>query len=52
MSRTITLESDSRHKLPGAKMFRQTDVDKVTEIHWEEKVVDTTAIDLMAKLSL
>jgi hypothetical protein len=52
MSRTITLESDSRHKLPGAKMFRQTDVDKVTEIHWEEKVLDTTAIDLMAKLSL
>ena len=52
MSRTITLESDSRHKLPGAKMFRQTDVDKVTEIHWEEKILDTTTIDLMAQLSL
>jgi hypothetical protein len=52
-SRTVTLETgDSRHKLPGSKMFRQTDVDKVTEIHWEEKVVDTTALELMAKLSL
>lgn len=51
-SRTITLETDSRHKMPGAKMFRQTDVDKVTEIHWEEKVLDTTALEMMAKLSL
>ncbi|KAL3915181.1 MAG: hypothetical protein SGILL_005767 [Bacillariaceae sp.] len=51
-SRTVTLETDSRHKLPGAKMFRQTDVDKVTEIHWEEKVLDDSAIDLMAQLKL
>ncbi|KAG7366969.1 hypothetical protein IV203_029639 [Nitzschia inconspicua] len=51
-SRVVTLESDSRHKIRGAKMFRQTDVDKVTEIHWEEKVLETTALDLMAKLSL
>jgi hypothetical protein len=51
-SRIKTLETDSRHKLPGSKMFRQTDVDNVTEIHWEEKILDTTALDLMAKLSL
>lgn len=51
-SRVITRESDSRHKLGSAKMFRQTDVDNVTEIHWEEKVLDTTALEMMAKLSL
>lgn len=51
-SRVVTLETDSRRKTRGHKMFRQTDVDKVTEIHWEEKVLDTTAIDLMAQLSL
>jgi hypothetical protein len=51
-SRVVTLERDSRHKLRGSKMFRQTDVDQVTEIHWEEKVLDTTALEMMAKLSL
>lgn len=51
-SRITTVESDSRHKLHGAKMFRQTDLDQVTEIHWEEKVLDTTALEMMAKLSL
>jgi hypothetical protein len=51
-SRIITVESDSRHKLPSAKMFRQTDVDNVTEIHWEEKVLDTSTLEMMAKLSL
>jgi hypothetical protein len=50
--RVITLESDSRHKLPSAKMFRQTDVDNVTEIHWEEKILDTSTLEMMAKLSL
>lgn len=52
MSRLRTLESDSRHKLSSAKMFRQTDIDNVTEIHWEEKVLDTSELELMAKLSL
>jgi hypothetical protein len=33
-------------------MFRQTDVDNVTEIHWEEKVLDTSTLEMMAKLSL
>jgi hypothetical protein len=51
-ARVRTLESASRHKLPSAKCFRQTDIDNVTEIHWEEKVLDTNALGMMAKLSL
>mmetsp|Transcript_3083 Transcript_3083/g.4878 ORF Transcript_3083/g.4878 Transcript_3083/m.4878 type:complete len:325 (-) Transcript_3083:88-1062(-) len=51
-SREVTVESDSRHRLPSAKMFRQTDIDNVTEIHWEEKVLDTSTLEMMAKLSL
>jgi hypothetical protein len=51
-TRVRTVESNSRHRLPSAKMFRQTDVDNVTEIHWEEKVLDTSTLELMAKLSL
>jgi hypothetical protein len=52
MSRVRTLESTSRHKLPTAKCFRQTALDNVTEIHWEEKVVDTSALGMMANLTL
>jgi hypothetical protein len=53
-SRITTLETDSRHKLCGSKkMFRQTDIDHVTEIHWEEKVIDNIiSLDMMTKLSL
>lgn len=52
ISRVRTLESTSRHKLSSAKCFRQTDLDNVTEIHWDEKVVDTSALGMMANLSL
>ncbi|VEU38484.1 unnamed protein product [Pseudo-nitzschia multistriata] len=51
-SRLTTLESDSREKLPGSKMFRRTEINKVTEIHWDEKVLDTATIEQMAKLSV
>mmetsp|Transcript_8674 Transcript_8674/g.20715 ORF Transcript_8674/g.20715 Transcript_8674/m.20715 type:complete len:134 (+) Transcript_8674:153-554(+) len=51
-SRLTTLESDSRHKLPGSKMFRRTDINKVTEIHWDEEVLDTATLEQMAKLSV
>jgi hypothetical protein len=52
-NRVKTLETDSRHRR-GSKMFRRTDIDNVTEIHWEEKLVDldSSALDLMSKLSL
>jgi len=50
-SRVTTLEENSRHKLPGSKMFRQTDISKVTAIHWDEKVMDNDTLEKMAKLS-
>mmetsp|Transcript_50596 Transcript_50596/g.56485 ORF Transcript_50596/g.56485 Transcript_50596/m.56485 type:complete len:292 (-) Transcript_50596:79-954(-) len=50
-SRVTTLEENSRHKLPGSKMFRQTDISKVTAIHWDEKVMDDDTLGKMAKLS-
>lgn len=52
-SRNRTLETDFRHR-KGSKMFRQTEIDNVTEIHWDEQLVDldSAALDLMAKLSL
>jgi len=52
-SRLTTLESDSRQKLPGStKMFRRTEISKVTEIHWDEQVLDTATLEKMAKLSV
>ena len=51
-SRLTTLESDSRHKLPGSKMFRRTDINRVTEIHWDEEVLDTKTLEQMANLSV
>jgi hypothetical protein len=33
-------------------MFREADVDKVTQIHWEEKVLDGIDLEEMAKLSI
>lgn len=51
-SRLTTLETDSRQKLPGSKMFRRTEISKVTEIHWDEKVLDTATLEQMAKLSV
>lgn len=52
-TRVKTLETDSRQRR-GTKMFRQTEIDNVTEIHWEEQLVDldSSALDLMSKLSL
>mmetsp|Transcript_16766 Transcript_16766/g.38718 ORF Transcript_16766/g.38718 Transcript_16766/m.38718 type:complete len:298 (+) Transcript_16766:254-1147(+) len=51
-SRLTTLESDSRHKLPGSKMIRRTEINQVTEIHWDEEVLDTKTLEQMAKLSV
>ena len=51
-SRLTTLESDSRHKLPGSKMFRRTDINIVTEIHWDQEILDTKTLEKMAKLSV
>eukprot|EP00536_Pseudo-nitzschia_multiseries_P005493 jgi/Psemu1/12676/gm1.12676_g len=51
-SRLTTLESDSRQKMPGSKMFRRTEINKVTEIHWDEKVLDTSTLERMARLSV
>lgn len=51
-SRLTTVESDSRHKMPGSKMFRRTDINQVTEIHWDEEVLDTKTLEKMAKLSV
>eukprot|EP00537_Pseudo-nitzschia_pungens_P018154 CAMPEP_0172408284 /NCGR_PEP_ID=MMETSP1061-20121228/75777_1 /TAXON_ID=37318 /ORGANISM="Pseudo-nitzschia pungens, Strain cf. pungens" /LENGTH=383 /DNA_ID=CAMNT_0013144409 /DNA_START=26 /DNA_END=1177 /DNA_ORIENTATION=+ len=51
-SRLTTLESDSRQRMPGSKMFRRTEINRVTEIHWDEKVLDTSTLELMAKLSV
>lgn len=51
-SRLTTLETDSRHKLPGSKMFRRTDINRVTEIHWDEEVLDTKTLEQMANLSV
>jgi hypothetical protein len=51
-SRETTLESNSRHKLSSSgKMFRRTDINKVTEIHWDEQVMDNDTLEKMAKLS-
>ena len=51
-SRLTTVESDSRHRLSGSKMFRRTDINRVTEIHWDEEVLDTKTLEQMAKLSV
>lgn len=52
-SRLTTLESDSRQKLPGSsKMFRRTEINEVTEIHWDEQVLDTATLEKMAELSV
>ena len=51
-SRLTTLESDSRQKLPGSKMIRRTEINRVTEIHWDEEVLDTKTLEQMAKLSV
>jgi hypothetical protein len=51
-SRMTTLESDSRQKLPGSKMFRRTEFNKVTEIHWDEEVLDMNTLEQMANLSV
>jgi len=52
-SRLTTIETDSRQRLPGSKMIRRTDVNQVTEIHWDEKVLDISTLEQMAaKLSM
>lgn len=52
-SRLTTLESDSRQKMAGgSKMRRQTELNTVTEIHWDEKVLDLKTLENMAKLSV
>jgi hypothetical protein len=42
----------NRNRLATTKMFREADVDKVTQIHWEEKVLDGIDLEKMAKLSI
>lgn len=51
-SRLTTVESDSRQKLPGSKMIRRTEINRVTEIHWDEEVLDMKTLEQMAKLSV
>jgi len=51
-SRSTTLESDSRHKLSGSKIIRRTEINRVTEIHWDEELLDTKTLEQMAKLSV
>ncbi len=52
-SRLATLESDSRQKMAGgSKMRRRTELNTVTEIHWDEKVLDLKTLENMAKLSV
>ena len=51
-SRITTLESDSRQRMPGSKMIRRTEINQVTEIHWDEEVLDMKSLEQMAKLSI
>lgn len=44
--RSIRRSSSSR-----SKMFRQTDINRVTEIHWDKQVMDDDTLQRMAQLS-
>jgi hypothetical protein len=50
--RELALEKDFRIRASTMKSFRQTYVDKITQIHWEEKVLDATDLEKMANLSI
>jgi hypothetical protein len=49
--RQLALEKDFRCRVSTTESFRQTDVDKITQIRWEEKVLDATNLE-MANLSI